>query len=183
MGSRWTAPALVGVVALVAAGWLLWLTLKGDGGDHQAAPVATTTLVNKAGGYTVKVPKGMTAKRAGKATKIVDKGHVIDVTITPTRGGRPAAGNTRVLATMGSTYRTVDLLSTDKKKIDGRNAVISIGKAITKKGVRVRFVLITVKGGPSTNYAISTFTAADSDPNVVLPQVRAIANGFHVSRR
>jgi hypothetical protein len=178
---RWVAPALVGAVAVAVAGWLLWLTFKGDAAPAPVAPkVTTSVLVDKAGGYRLDVPAGMKATRNGQVTKIVDQGHTIDVTVTPSRAGRPAATNTRVLARMGSTYQEVDLIASERQQVDGRPAAITIGKGVTKEGVKVRFVLVTVKGDKSRNYSISTFTAADSDPNVVLPQVRAIANGFHV---
>lgn len=181
--TRWFAPAAVGAVALVVASWLLWLTLKGDPGTDPVPQVATSTLVNRTGGYALEVPEGMKATRNGKITKVVDKDKTIDVTVTPSRPGRPAGTNTRVLAEMGSTYQEVDLVDRQHQQVDGRNAAITIGKAVTAEGVKVRFVLITVKGGMVRNYSISTFTAADSDPNVVLPQVRAIANGFHVLPR
>lgn len=180
---RWLAPALAGLVALVVAGWLLWLTLQGDPAPDPVPQVATTLLVNRTGGYALDVPAGLTATRNGKVTKIVDKARTIDVTVTPTRPGRPAASNTRVLAEMGSTYQEVDLVDRQRQQVDGRPAAITIGKAVTQEGGKVRFVLITVKGGAARNWSISTFTAADSDPQVVLPQVRAIANGFHVLPR
>lgn len=177
---RWVAPGVVGALALVVAGWLLWLTLKGDPAPDPVPQVATTLLVNRTGGYALDVPTGMKATRHGKVTRIVDRDRTINVTVTPTRPGRPAAINTGVLAEMGSTYQEVDLVDRQHTQVDGRPAAITIGKAVTQKGGKVRFVLITVRGGAARNYSISTFTAADSDPTVVLPQVRAIANGFHV---
>jgi hypothetical protein len=102
----------------------------------------------------------MKATRNGQVTKIVDQGHTIDVTVTPSRAGRPAATNTRVLARMGSTYQEVDLIASERQRVDGRPAAITIGKGVTKEGVKVRFVLVTVKGDKARNYSISTFTAA-----------------------
>jgi hypothetical protein len=171
-------PAVIGAVALVVAGYLAWLTFQHD---DPAAPVdvATRSVVNHRGGYSVKVPDGMKATRTGAATRILDKGRTVTVTIAPTAAGRPADNNKSVLRAMLSTYRTVRLTTSERQRIDGRAAVASYGGAVTRKGVALRFVLITVKGGQH-NFAISTFTAADSDPKAVLPRVRAIANGFHV---
>ena len=179
MASRVNAPAVVGVVALVVAGWLLWLTLQKD--DAPPEPIDTSRLVNKTGGYSVQVPDGMKAEKFGKVTRVEDKARTVVVTITPTKGGSPADTNTAVLARIGSTYRTVDLFTSERQTVDGRPAVASYGRATTDKGVRLRFVLITVKG-TERNFALSTFTAADSDPGTVLPRVRAVANGFHVLR-
>ncbi|MEP6667424.1 MAG: hypothetical protein ABJA81_13330 [Nocardioidaceae bacterium] len=179
MGSRVNGPAIVGAVALIVAGWLLWLTLQKD--DDKLVTLDTARVVNKAGGYSILVPEGLTARKSGKVTRIRDKARTVVITITPTTGGAPATTNTRVLAQVGSTYRTVDLLRSQKQKVDGRPAVASYGRATTTKGVKLRFVLITVKGS-GRNFALSTFAAADSDPGTVLPRVRAVANGFHVLR-
>lgn len=178
---RWsiTAPAIIGTAALVVAGYLAWLTFQHDDKPTQPVKVATNTLVNTSGGYSVKVPKGMKASRKGVTTRVVDKGRSVTVTITPTRSGKPADNNKDVLRAMVSTYRTVRLTTSERQRIDDRAAVASYGQAVTKKGVPLRFVLITVKGS-QRNFAISTFTAEDSDPRTVLPRVRAIANGFHV---
>ncbi len=179
MAARVSGPAIVGAVALLVAGWLLWLTLQKD--DDRPVELDTSLLVNKTGGYSIRVPEGMKAKRTGKVTRVEDTAHTVLVTISPTKGGSPAGTNTAVLAKIGSTYRTVDLVRVQKQKVDGRRAVTSFGRATTKKGVRLRFVLITVKGR-ERNFTLSTFAAADSDPGTVLPRVRAVANGFHVLR-
>ena len=191
---RWNiaGPAIIGAVALVVAGYLAWLTFQHDdeGGNRTTTPAAqgkpakavrvdTHTVLNRAGGYSLKVPRGMTATRKGVVTRIRDTDRTIAVTVAPIRKGKPADNNKDVLRSMLSTYRTVSLTTSQRQRIDKRAAVASYGKAVTKKGVSLRFVLLAVKGG-ERNFAISTFTAADSDPNKVLPRVRAISNGFHV---
>lgn len=180
---RWNiaGPAIIGVVALVVAGYLAWLTFQHDDSpaEQPAAKVATDTLVNHKGGYSVKVPRGMKASRMGAATRIIDKGRTVTVTITPTAKGTPADRNKAVLRAMVSTYRSVNLTTSQRQQVDGRAALASYGRALSKKGVALRFVLISVKG-KARNFSISTFAAADSDPNKVLPRVRAITNGFHV---
>ncbi len=181
---RWNvaAPAIVGALALVIAGYLAWLTFQHDPAAQpaKAAPAVTThTLVNRSGGYSVQVPAGMQATRSGTSTHIRDKGRTLAVTITPTPRGTPASNNTSVLRTMVSTYRSVRLTANEQRRIDGRAALASYGQAVTKKGVALRFLLITITG-KSQNFAISTFAAANSDPQKVLPIIRAIANGFHV---
>jgi hypothetical protein len=179
-GLSWNVagPAVAGVIALVVAVYLGWLTFRHDGPDRPVT-VATHRLVNHKGGYSLKVPQGMKAVRSGAATRILDKDRTVTVTVTPTRRGRPADNNKAVLRAMAATYRTVHLTTSQRQRIDHRPAVASYGQAVTRKGVALRFVLITVKGHRH-NFAISTFTAADSDPRTVLPRVRAIANGFHV---
>lgn len=187
----YVVPAVVGVIALVMAGYLAWLTVRGDDvgsarrGDSGATATPTTPalavrrVVNQAGGYSVAVPKGLKATRKGPATTIVDRAHTMSVVISPTPRGALAANNRAVLKTMRSSYRRVSLLTSQKQRVDGRPAVVSYGRAVTRKQVRLRFVLTTVKG-PKRNFAISTFAAADSNPTKVLPRVRAITNGFRV---
>jgi hypothetical protein len=176
--SHVAGPAIIGVVALVVAGYLGWLTFQHDD-TEQPVRVATERFVNNKGGYSLTVPKGMSATRQGAATRVLDTARTLTVTITPTRKGTPAENNKAVLRAMVSTYRTVSLTTSERQRIDRRAAVASYGRAVTKKGVALRFVLITIKG-VQRNFAISTFTAADSDPEKVLPRVRALANGFHV---
>ena len=178
---RWTVvvPATVGVLALVLAGYLTWLSFQHGDPPVRPVKVSTSTVVNHLGGYSLEVPKGMHASRKGATTQVRDKPRSITVTITPTVRGKPADNNRSVLRAMLPAYRTVQLTTSERQRIDHRAAVASYGRAVTKKGVALRFVLITVKG-LHRNFAISTFTAADSDPDQVLPRVRAIANGFRV---
>lgn len=181
-GRRVLAPAVVGAVTLVVAGYLGWLTFQHDDPEPQPVEVATTALVNHRGGYSVLVPEGMRATRNGAVTTIRDRGRTVTMTITPTGPGTPADNNKAVLRAMLATYRTVSLTTSERQRIDHRAAVASYGQAVTKKGVALRFVLISVKG-VQRNVAISTFTAAGSDPRTVLPRVRAVANGLHLLRR
>jgi hypothetical protein len=56
------------------------------------------------------------------------------------------------------------------------------GIGINAKNARIRFLAITVQNGP-TNYGITIFTAADSDPKTVLPQVNQVVDTFRALPR
>lgn len=177
------APVAAGMAALLVAGllaWFTWLQPDQKPADSVVA-VQTGTVVNKAGGYSVQLPEGMKARRSGPLTRISDRGRALSVTIAPTTSGDPAATNRKVLRSMGTTYRSVILTTSERLQVDGHRAVASYGRATTAKGVQLRFVLVAVRE-KTRNVAISAFAAADADPERVLPRVRAITNGFHATR-
>lgn len=172
-------PVVAGVVSLLVACCLAWLTFFQPEDDPAPTPpaVETGTVVNATGGYSVQVPVGMRARRSGKVTRITDRQHALSVTISPTTNAKPANTNKAVLQAMGKTYRSVILTTSERLRVDRHQAVASYGRATTTKGTKLRFVLIAVHEG-RRSFAISAFADASAAPATVLPRVRAITNGF-----
>lgn len=145
-----------------------------------ADQVATTPLTNAVGHYRLQVPEGMRAQRSGRTTKLIAGDRSLVVTVVPVPRIDPALGNARVLAAMESSYRSVRTIGHESEQVAGHRAVTTFGTAVTKPGVRVQFVLVSVFGA-RTSYAISTFAAADADPATLLPRVRAVLDGFRAA--
>ena len=176
---RLNGPAVVGAVALVVASWLLWRTLPH--GDDQAPRRDSSLVVNKAGGYSIRVPEGMEPTTNGKVTRVADAPRTVLITVTPTRPGSPAETSTAVLAKLGSTYRNVDVDSHQRQTVDGRAALASFGRATSRKGVDLGLVVVTVKSG-NRSFAI-TSVAAGGNTERMPPQLRTVMNSFHARPR
>jgi hypothetical protein len=80
---------------------------------------------------------------------------------------------------MKQSYTDVRVVRSESKKIDGRKAKATYGRAVNAEKQQISFVNVVVKATPQ-NYAIYAFTAADSDPLFVVPRVNAIINSFEV---
>ena len=68
---------------------------------------------------------------------------------------------------------------TENQTLDGHKAKATYGTARNTKKVKLRFVNFVIKS-IARNYAITAFTAGNSDPLFVVPRVNAIANTFEV---
>lgn len=178
------ALAVVGVLALAAAGWFGYLTLRGggDGGTAPAAasPLATHRVVSRAGGFSLRAPKGLTVTRTSRSVRLTSRAKDLVVSVGPIGGGRLPRATAAFLDTVRSGYAHTTVLGHRKERVDGRKARTTYGQVRAKNGgPRLRFVVVTVAARPH-NFALTAFTAHDSDPKVVLPRVDAIVGSFHV---
>lgn len=177
---------VVGVLALAAAGWFGYLTLRGgadDGTAPAASPLATHRVVSKAGGFSLRVPKDLTVTRASRSVRLTSRGKDLVVSVGPIGGGRLRHATSAFLDTVRSGYARTTVLGHRKERVDGRKARTTYGQVRAKAGgPRLRFVVVTVAARPH-NYAVTAFTAYGSDPARVLPRVDAIVSSFHVLGR
>lgn len=178
--------AAVGVLALVAGGVLAWLTFRGDEEQTaraQASPsLQTRPLVSRKGGFSLRVPEGLRAKRNGRVVRLTSSDHELIVSVGPVSGGQLRAASRAFERQLRATYRGVNVLGRRSDRVDERAALTTYGRARGTGKVRLRFVVVHVKARPS-NYAITVFTAAGSDPRRVLPVVNEVAGSFHVLGR
>jgi len=91
-------------------------------------------------------------------------------------GPIPVAG-TLFFQEVSSHYKNVQVIPPEAKQVGPRTALVYGGVGNNDKNTSIRFLAITVENNP-TNYAIAVFTAADSDPNVVLPPVNQVVETF-----
>jgi hypothetical protein len=177
---RVVVPAAVGAVALLAAAYFGYLTLRGrhaDPGATQPVSVHTRTVTGK--GFSIGAPASMRVTRKHGTVTLSDKRHSLVVTV-----GRATAGPLRHTArgfvrSLRDGYRRVRVLGHQSQRVDGRPALATYGHAVNAHGARIRFVTVTVRARPR-DYAITAFTAYGSDPTRVLPKVNAIASTFRV---
>jgi hypothetical protein len=177
------ALVVVGVLALAGAGWFGYLTLGGgddDGTAAAASPLATRRVVSTAGGFSIRVPEDLTVTRASRSVRLTSRGKDLVVSVGPIGAGRLPRATAAFLDTVRSGYAHTTVLGHRKERVDGRKARTTYGQVRARNGgPRLRFVVVTVAARPH-NYALTAFTAHDSDPAVVLPRVDAIVNSFHV---
>jgi hypothetical protein len=183
-GSRqYVVPAVVGVLALVAALVLGYVTVRDSPGASgtettaAATEVDTRRIVSTRGGFAVAVPVGLTVERAGGSVRLSSRAKDLAIVVAPAGHGPLAAAEDGVLDRMRPGYRRFTRLGADPAEVDGQPARTTYGHAVNDTGARLRFLVLTIHVG-SRNYAVAAYTAFDSDPAVILPRVNAVANGF-----
>ncbi|MGH3794271.1 MAG: hypothetical protein ACRDSP_05225 [Pseudonocardiaceae bacterium] len=167
-------PSLIAAVAIVLAivFGVLALVLNSSSGTN-----TTGDVTNTAGGYSIHVPDGWTAKTQDRTTTVTsaDGRTLISFGIGRT-GPLPVAG-TLFFQQVGGKYHQVQVFAPEAKQIGGLPALVYGGAGVNDKNAGIRFLAISVTNNP-TNYGIAVFTAADSDPAKVLPQADAIVDSF-----
>jgi hypothetical protein len=83
---------------------------------------------------------------------------------------------------VASNYRDVQVIPPEARDVGPQPALIYGGIGNNAKNTQIRFLAITVQNDP-TNYAIAVFTAAASDPAVVLPPVNQVVESFRALPR
>lgn len=167
-------PSLIAVVALVLAalsGMAAYL-LK-----DTVTPTSTNEVVNTAGGYEIDVPDGWTSTQDGRTTKVKSPDGETLITFGLGRTGPLPVAATLFFQQVGGGYENVQIFPPEGKKIHGKQALVYGGIGTNNKKLKVRFLTITVENAP-TNYGITVFTAAGSDPQKVLPEVNRVVESF-----
>ena len=180
MTRRVAVPAAAGVVALLAAAYFGYLTLRGRHADPGATqPVSVHTRTVTAKGFSIGVPASMRVTRKLGAVTLSDKGRSLVVTVGSTTAGPLRHAARDFVRSLRDGYHRVRVLGHQPQQVDGRPALATYGHAVNSHGARIRFVTVTVRAQPR-DYAITAFTAYGSDPTRVLPKVNAIASTFRV---
>ncbi|MGH3870897.1 MAG: hypothetical protein ACRDSR_05160 [Pseudonocardiaceae bacterium] len=167
---------LTGVVALLLAGVLGVITLVVSEGGN---PVDTRQVVNTAGGYRFELPDGWSTTQSGRTTTVTSPDSATVITLGLSRPGSLPVAGTLFFQEVAGKYRDVKVLPPEAKEVGSLPSLIYGGNGTNAKNIRVRFLAITVKHDP-TNYGITVFTAADSDPKLVVPQVNRVVDTFRV---
>ncbi len=166
-------PSLIGVVALVLAVGFGVTTLVLPGSDT----VAAREVVNTAGGYRFELPDGWATTQEGRATTVTSPDNSTVITLGLSRPGSLPVASTLFFQQVAGKYRDVKVIPPQGKQVGPLQALVYGGNGTNAKNTRVRFLAITVKNDP-TNYGITVFTAAESDPKTVLPQVNRVVDTF-----
>ncbi|MGH4024012.1 MAG: hypothetical protein ACRDRV_05445, partial [Pseudonocardiaceae bacterium] len=166
-------PSIVAVVALLLA------ALSGMAAFMLKDNVTTSTeeVVNTAGGYSIQVPDGWTSTQDGRTTKVKSPEGDTLITFGLGRTGPLPVAATLFFQQVGGSYDKVQVFPPEGKKIRGKQALVYGGIGDNDKKERVRFLTISVENAP-TNYGITVFTAAGSDPKTVLPEINRVVESF-----
>lgn len=168
-------PSLIAVVALVLAvafGVTAWM-LK----DQVTAAGSSTEVVNTAGGYRIEVPDDWTSTQDGRTTTVKSPNGNTLITFGLGRTGPLPVAATLFFQQVGSGYDDVQVFPPEGKKIGGLPSLVYGGVGTNDKNTRVRFLAISMEKSP-TNYGVTVFTEAGSDPQAVLPDADRIVNSF-----
>jgi hypothetical protein len=182
MSARVAVPGAVGMLALLAACYFGYLTLRGGAAPQDRADVTPTHRVaSPRGGFSIGVPAGMRVTRRHGTLTLADHRHDLVVTVGRAGAGPLSRATARFVRSLRREYSHLRVLGHQPQRIAGRRALATYGRAINAHHARLRFVTVAVRARPR-DYAITAFTAYDSDPSTVLPRVDAIASTFSVLR-
>lgn len=142
------ALAVVGVLALVAAGWLGLRALDEPGAADAAssaagAQVPMRTHGSAKGGFTVSAPASFRAKRQGEALSLVSRDRRIVVTVGPGPAGSLESAHTALSDAVVASYDGANLEVTDRIRIGGQPALRTVG-SVAHHGTGVLVSLTTV---------------------------------------
>ncbi len=139
--------------------------------------VDSDEVVNQAGGYQLMAPDGWKVTQDGPITKLTSPGK--DAVISVSTGNRGVLHDAGALffQQVGRHYENTKLTGVESEQVGSRPALVYSGLGINKNDVKISFLAITVAGKP-TNYAISVFTAADSNAQEILPRVNSVVDTF-----
>ena len=175
-----TVAAAVGVVALLAAGLLAWLTLGGGDEDSAAAPPAgnePVTVVSRAGGFSVRVPGDLTGTRNGRGIQVAtpDKTLLINVGPGPRRSLPDAQAS--ALRAVKQAYRQVRVERGTATRLGGLPARRSVGTLARDDGGQLVFSVTTAAKGDRT-WTVVMFATRDVTTDQLDEWYQPVLDGF-----
>ncbi|MGH3903877.1 MAG: hypothetical protein ACRDTE_06780 [Pseudonocardiaceae bacterium] len=136
-----------------------------------------TEVVNPTGGYRIEVPDDWSSTQDGRTTKVTSPEGDTLITFGLGRTGPLPVAATLFFQQVGSGYDKVQVFPPEGKQIGGLSSLVYGGVGTNDKNARVRFLVITMENTP-TNYGVTVFTQAGSDPKAVLPDVNRVVDSF-----
>ncbi|MGH3673314.1 MAG: hypothetical protein ACRDSH_22260 [Pseudonocardiaceae bacterium] len=167
--------SLIGVVALLLAATFGVIALVTGGGSAGAADAQE--VVNTAGQYRFEAPDGWSSSQEGRTTTVMSPDQATVITLGVGHPGSLPVAGTLFFQQVAKNYRNVQVIPPEAKQVGAQSALIYGGVGDNEKNGHIRFLAITVQNEP-VNYAIAVFTAAGSDPKVVLPPVNRVVDTF-----
>ncbi|PZS40294.1 MAG: hypothetical protein DLM62_03620 [Pseudonocardiales bacterium] len=176
--------SLIGVVALLLAatcGVIAWV-ISGSGSGSGSGSVDTQEVVNAAGQYRFDAPTGWSTTQQGRTTTVTSPDQTTVITLGAGRAGPLPVAGTLFFEQVAGNYHDVQVIPPEARQVGPQPALIYGGVGNNAKNTQIRFLAITVQNDP-TNYGIAVFTAAASDPTVVLPPVNKVVESFRALAR
>lgn len=166
--------SLVGIVSLLLAGGFGVTALILNASD---VVKNTHEVVNTEGGYRFEVPNDWSTSQAGRTTTVNSPDRTTVITLGAGRPGSLPMAGTLFFQEVAGAYRDVKVIPPEGKKVGSVQALVYGGLGTNAENTLIRFLAITVENKPA-NYGIAVFTAANSDPKTVLPQVSRLVDTF-----
>src|SRR5690242_14522450 len=114
------AGVTVGVLALLAAGWFGYLTVRGATAPGDTTQVAATTHRADARGFSIGVPHGMHLSRRQGTLTLSNRQHDLVVTVGPNGSGGLRRTAHRFVRSLRESYHRVRVLGHQAQRIAGR---------------------------------------------------------------
>jgi hypothetical protein len=182
-GRAWEAirRAMPAAMVVLLAAVILALIVMLPGQEEPVTPPPlrfdSTMHVNSQAGYSFRYPPPWSLSERATVSEVVSPSGDIVVSFGLGAEGALRDASDRLVASLLETYEQSELIGRETREVGGHSAMLVSGVGTNDSGIRVRFLAITV-AADRVNYAIAVFTAADADPNVVLPIVERVVNSF-----
>ena len=175
-----TVAAAVGVVALLAAGLLAWLTVGGGDEDSAANPPAgnePVTVMSRSGGFSVRVPGDLTGARNGRSIQVATPDKTLLINVGP--GPRRSLGDAQAsaLRAVKQAYRQVRVERGTATRLGGLPARRSVGTLARDDGGQLVFSVTTAAKGGRT-WSVVMFATRDVTADQLDRWYQPVLDGF-----
>jgi hypothetical protein len=175
-----TVAAAVGVVALLAAGLLAWLTLGGGDGNSAATPPAAdepVTVVSRAGGFSLSVPGDLTGTRNGRSIQVATTDKTLLMNVGPGPSRPLAEAQASALRAVKQAYRKVRVERGTATTMGGLPARRSVGTLARDDGGQLVFSVTTAAQGGRT-WSVVMFATRDVTARQLDRWYQPVLDGF-----
>ena len=175
-----TVAVAVGVVALLAAGLVAWLTLGGGDEDSAATPPAgneTVTVASKAGGFSLRVPGDLTGTRNGRSIQVATPDKTLLVNVGPGPRRPLAAAQDSALRAVKQAYRKVRVERGTATRMGGLPARRTVGTLARDDGGQLVFSVTTAAKGGRT-WSVVMFATRDVTEDQLERWYQPVLDGF-----
>jgi hypothetical protein len=185
-----TALVVIAVVALVATAAIA--VIRGTPGparddavgraamplDGTTSPAITAMSLDRyrGHGFTLRHPVSWRVHRRGPAVTLTGPDSEAAVTVAPMSGGSMRSVADGVMGAIERSYDHVNIHSSEAGRLGLHRAMTLAGRATDRRGVRLRFLVVTVRA--HRTWAVTAFTSWTADPDDVLPAIQAILDSF-----
>ena len=178
--TRRAATITVAVVALLTAGLLAWFTLAGRDEGSAASPAAQagpSSVVSRAGGFSLRVPSDLTGSRNGRGVQLTTPDKTLLINVAPGPRRPLAAAQASALRAVKQAYRQVRVERGTATRMGGLPARRSVGTLARDDGGQLVFSVTTAAKGGRT-WSVVMFATRD----VTAPQLdewyQPVLDGF-----
>jgi hypothetical protein len=180
-----TVAVATGVVALMAAGLLAWLTWGRDGDPSAAVPPpvsapAAVTVVSRGGGFSLTVPGDLTGTRLGRNVRVATADQTLLVTVGPGPRTSVARAQRSALAAIRDTYGKVRVADSVSTRLGGLPARRAVGTLVRKDGGPLVFSVTTGAQGRRT-WSVIMFATRDVTAEDLDRWYQPVLDGFRLT--
>ena len=170
----------VAVAVLLSAGLLAWFTLAGRDEGSAASPAAQagpSSVVSRAGGFSLRVPSDLTGSRNGRGVQLTTPDKTLLINVAPGPRRPLAAAQASALRAVKQAYRQVRVDPGTSTRMGGLPARRSVGSLARADGGRLVFSVTTAAKGGRT-WSVVMFATRDVTSDQLDEWYRPVLDGF-----